>query len=406
MSRILIGASLLAFVVLSGCSSLDFSPTVDRNGQPMVEGEKRPGQLKPLARPNPVRTTLQWTLNYAPLNGADAKGLQVAFDGQRFYMAMPNGMVTAFYRQDQPTWADQVAWQLLLDSPVLSGPVLHDGALYVGTADGRLVAVDARSGRVKWTRQLSSSVDAPLVLAGDKLLVRTLDSQLYAVRLRDGETVWKVGHEAPALAFQGESAPVVWQDKVIVGWENGQIEALDVRTGRSLWRQRLAVPQGRTDLERMVDVQAQPVVRDGRLYGVAFHGKLVAMDPDTGALFWVKDFSSYRDMVVFEDRLVAVDDEDQLYAFDLITGTRIWKQDGLKYRQLTDLRHGFETGQAMVGDRFGWIHWIEPLNGHWIGRFQHHSKPIAQLFPLKDGQLVVIDGEGYLSMYQVSIEYE
>jgi len=409
MKQILIGASLLAFVVLSGCSSFssfDFSPTVDRSGQPVVEGEKRPGQLKPLNHANLVQAVLQWTLNYAPINGADARGLQVAADGQRFYMAMPNGMVTAFYRADQPTWADQVAWQLLLDSPVLSGPVVHAGILYVGTADGRLVAIEARTGQVKWTHQLSSSVDAPLVVVDDRLLVRTLDSQLYAVRLRDGEVLWKASHEAPALALQGESAPVVWQDKVIVGWENGQVEALDLRTGNAVWRQRLATPQGRSDLERMVDVQAQPVIRDGRLYVVAFHGKLAAMDPDTGALYWVKEFSSYRDMALFEDRLLTVDDNDVLHAFDLITGTRIWKQDVLKYRQLTDLRRWPATKQVVVGDQAGWIHWIEPLNGQLAGRMIHHSKPVVQLFSLSNSQMVVIDGEGYLSMYQVKMRHE
>ncbi len=409
MNRLMVWASLLAFVVLSGCSSFssfDFSPTVDRGGQPVVEGEKRPGQLKPLNHANPVQAALQWTLNYAPLNGADARGLQVAADGQRFYMAMPNGMVTAFHRADQPTWASQVAWQLLLGSPVLAGPLLHDDMLYVGTADGRLLAVEARSGKVRWTRQLSSSLDARLVWADGVVLARTLDSQLYAVRAADGEVSWKAGHEAPALALQGEPAPLVWLDRVIVGWENGLVEALDLGTGNVLWRQRLATPQGRTDLERMVDVQAQPVIRDGRLYVVAFHGKLAAMNPDNGALEWVKDFSGYRDPVVLSDRILVLDDEDMLHAFDLVTGTRIWRQADLKYRQLTDLRLWPETGLVVTGDGQGLVHWIEPLNGQLEGRVRHHSKPIVGLFVLSGNQLVVIDGEGYLSLYRMKRHHE
>jgi len=406
MRRILFGASLLAFVILSGCSSFsgfDFSPTVDRQGQPVVEGEKSEDAL---AFVQPVQAALLWTLNYAPLNGADVRGLQVTGDEQYLYLAMPNGMVTAFHRSDQPTWVDQVAWQLLLDSPVLGGPLLHEGVLFVGTADGQLVAIEGQSGRVKWARQLSSSVDAPLVVADNRLLVRTLDSQLYAVRLRDGEIVWQTSRAAPALALQGESAPVLWQDKVIVGWENGEVEALDWRTGNTLWRQRLAIPQGRDDLARMVDVQAQPFIQDGRLYVAAFHGKLAAMDPDRGLLYWVKDLSSYRDMALFADRLVSVDDDDQLLALDLITGARIWQRDELKHRQLTDLRRWPATDQLVVGDQAGWIHWIEPLNGQVAGRMRHHSKPVVKLFPLDDNQMIVIDGEGYLSLYQVSISHE
>ena len=207
--RFLLITSLLA--LLTGCGhittddgeTLDWTPVVDRSGQKVVEGEHDRNGLPGIGAHNPVAARLVWTLYYKPLNGADTRGLQWTEDGQRLYLAMPNGMVTAFYRTEQPTWASQVAWQTLLSSPVLAGPVRHGDLLYVGTADGQLVALNARTGEVVWNRQLSSSIDAALVPAGDRLIVRTLDSKVYAVRLADGGTLWKTDHEAPALALQG-----------------------------------------------------------------------------------------------------------------------------------------------------------------------------------------------------------
>ncbi|WP_294947421.1 outer membrane protein assembly factor BamB [Sulfurivirga sp.] len=406
--------TVLLLALLAGCGhittddgeTLDWTPVVDRAGQKLVEGEHDRNALPGIGAHNPVAARLVWTLYYKPLNSADTRGLQWAEDGQRLYLAMPNGMVTAFYREEQPTWASQVAWQTLLSSPVLAGPIKHGDVLYVGTADGQLVALNARNGEVVWNRQLSSSIDAALVPAGDRLIVRTLDSKVYAVRLADGGTLWKTDHEAPPLALQGESAPVVTGGKVVVGWENGLLEALDLTNGEPLWQRRLATPSGRTDLERMVDVQAQPLLVNGRLYAVAFNGRLAALDPDTGALVWVKDFSSYRDMVALDDRLVALDDEGDLFAFDLITGTRIWEQKALRHRQLTDLRLWPLARKVVTGDRAGLIHFVEPLNGALWGRLRHHSHPIADLMMLSDHQMVVVDNEGYLSLYEVRLADE
>jgi outer membrane protein assembly factor BamB len=396
MRRNLIGASLLAFVFLSGCSFKKVSDFI----------------LEPARQPDPevlsqVKSTIEarllWTINYQPLNGADVEGLHVSEDAQRLYVGMPNGMVTAFYQTNQPTWADQVDWQVLLDSPILAGPVLFNNTLYVGTADGQLVALTSDTGQVKWMRQLSSSIDAALVVADNRLLARTLDSHVYALDLATGEIIWQVQYEAPALALQGEPAVTVEEDKVFVAWENGLVEALSLETGVRLWQQRLATPKGRTDLERMVDIQARPYLFDGRLYVVAFHGKLAALDSDSGALVWVKDFSSYRDLAVWQDRLIVVDDTDVLYAYDLITGTRIWQQEELKYRQLTDLT--LWNDRIITADEKGLIHFVSPVNGQFTARIKHHSQPVVKTIVLGN-RIIVIDGEGYLSLYQLSAHHE
>ncbi len=390
---------IVGFLLLGGCGT----PTVVKSGDRLVESVPLEGDL-PAPAVRHVHATLDWTLLYAPLNSADTKGLAVAEDAQRLYMGMSNGMVTAFYRQSQSTWAAQVAWQLLLESPVLAGPALLDHTLYIGTAKGQLVAIDPESGQVRWMKQLSSSIVARPVIADKLLLLRTLDSKLYALNPADGEVRWQLSHEAPALALQGESAPVVLDDIVILGWENGLLEGVNLANGEVKWQQRIAQPKGSTDLERMVDVQATPYFFNGQLYAVAYHGKLVSIDPYTGRIYWAKTLSSYRDMAFVEDRLLVIDDDDVVHAIDLITGTEIWQQPLFKFRQLTDLRTSTHAHYVLTGDKDGLVHWIDVRHGQLAGRLKHHSQPIANLFVLREQRLVVIDGEGYLSLYRIRYE--
>ena len=393
MKRIALSASLLALLFLSGCS---FKKVSDFLLEPARAPQ--PAGLKQID--NRLQAQLNWTQYYAPLNGADAEGLGVAENARFVFLGMPNGLVTAFYRADRPTWDDQVAWQVKLPSPVLAGPALAGDTLYVGTADGQLVAMNTADGTVRWQKQLSSSIDADLVVAGDRMLVRTLDSHLYAIRLQDGDIIWQVEHEAPPLALQGEPAVTVAGSRVFVAWETGLVEALALDNGTELWQQRLATPKGRTDLERMVDIQARPHLYAGRLFVGGFHGKLAALDPVTGQIYWVKNFSTYRDMALVAGKLIVVGDDDTLSAFDLITGTPVWKNPALKFRELTDL--AVWNGNVIVGDEKGLLHVVDPETGSLIGRYRHHSAPVVKVMPV--GQAVyVIDGEGYLSQYRLQL---
>jgi len=393
MKRIVLSASLLALLFLSGCS---FKKVGDFFLEPARAPQ--PAALKQID--NRLAGHMDWTQYYAPLNGADAEGLGVAENDRFVFLAMPNGLVTAFYRDDKPSWDDQVAWQVKLPSPVLAGPVLANDTLYVGTADGQLVAMNPDDGRVRWQKQLSSSIDAEMVVAGERMLVRTLDSRLYAVRLEDGDIIWQAEHEAPPLALQGEPAVTVDGPRLYVAWENGLIEGLALANGAGVWQQRIATPRGRTDLERMVDIQARPHLYAGRLFVAGFHGKLAALDPATGQLYWVKDFSTYRDMALVNGKLIVVDDDDVIHAFDLITGTPVWQNAALKFRELTGL--AVWQGKVMFGDEKGLLHVLDPSTGSLIGRYRHHSAPVVKVIPL--GQAVyVIDGEGYLSQYRFQL---
>ena len=404
---ILAVAGMLAVMQLSGCSTLkkmghwvSDALTPDKETATHVSPEKA-GKVSSVAGVQ-LKAVKQWVLPYyVSLNSAELKGLALAEGPDTFYVGMPDGVVTAFRKTAENEATNQVLWEVKLDSPITGGPVLGQHLLYVGTAEGELVALDPKTGHEKWVRQLSSSIDALPVLSSGGLFVRTLDGHLYALKPDTGATIWQVTHLAPGLALQGEPPVLVAGDGVFVAWENGQLEALHLKNGQLAWRQQIALPRGRTDLERMVDIQATPHLFAARPFVASFRGKLAALDPASGRPYWVKDFSTYRDILLSEGRLYAVDDEDVLHAFDLITGTPLWKNDHLKHQQLTDLRLWRKA--IVVGDRQGRIHFIEPVNGVEVGTLQHAVAPVAQLFVV-DGGLVVVDGEGDVTRYRVDIQ--
>lgn len=387
--KLLRNASLLILALgLSACSS---SKVV-----------RVPAELMQLD--SPLQLERNWQVSLNTMHGFAAKGLAIAHDDQHVYVADSDGMVSAMIKQNQSRWTDQVVWQIKLAERIVSGPVLDNGQLIVGTAKGKLLAIDREQGALLWQTQLSSEVLSQPVVAGNKVFTRTVDGHLYALDSKNGQTVWVTENPVPTLSLRGV-APVLFDQGVIyVGWETGKVEAVSADSGNTLWESRVAIPRGRTDLERMVDLQAALVLHQGALIALGYHGKLVAMNPQTGNLYYSKDLSGYRDFVVDDKAVYAVDEDDVIHAYDLSNGTKLWSQVGLKYRNLADL---YEHNQQLLAiDGLGYLHWLDKVHGSMSARARHSndygdSDTVVRLLVDRD-TLYLLDAQGGFNSYQVT----
>jgi outer membrane protein assembly factor BamB len=182
-----------------------------------------------------------------------------------------------------------------------------------------------------------------------------------------------VEHQLPNLSLRG-IAPVTYDEGTLyVGWESGKVEALDAATGERRWQVQVIIPKGRTDLERMVDIQAALIMKGGRLFVLGYQGKLVALNPENGNLYWAKDISGFRDFLIDQQALYIVDEDDIVYAIDYVNGTQLWKQDRFKYRQLADPVF-YGTNQILLADDLGYIHWIDKIDGTAVARVEVGSE--------------------------------
>jgi outer membrane protein assembly factor BamB len=223
--------------------------------------------------------------------------------------------------------------------------------------------------------------------AGGTVVARTVDGRVYGLDVLDGHRLWSYQSTVPVLTLRGNSAPLLEQGLAVVGLESGKAVALSASDGKVRWEQAIGVSRGRSELERMVDIDANPVSYQGVLYLASFQGRVAALDPDTGNPLWGRDISSYAGLAVDDGHVYVTDDHSEVWALDRLTGASVWKQDGLRGRALT--APAVQGASVLVGDFEGYVHWLSREDGQLQARWRLDSDGI-QVGPL------VVDDTAYV----------
>lgn len=289
------------------------------------------------------------------------KLLPVPFE-DRVYVADRDGRVMALDASTgKVVWEDRDKKR-----PISGGPGVGDGMVFVGTSDAQVVAREAATGKKVWIAEVSSEVLAAPRAAKGTVLIRTGDGKLYALDSATGVQKWVFDRTVPTLTLRGTAAPVIHGDMVLAGFDNGRLSALDLATGQELWEARLAEPTGRTDLERLIDVDAEPVIRDDTAYIDSFQGKVAAVSLEDGSLEWTRDISSYENVAVDEDHVYLTDERGTVWALARSDGATVWKQRAFRNRKVTGPTR--YDNFVVVGDFEGYMHWLDARTGEVVGR--------------------------------------
>ncbi len=289
----------------------------------------------------------------------------------------------------------KVVWEIEDESvQYTGGPGGGDGLVLIGTGDGRVIAREVATGKLRWVAKVSSEVLAAPRAADGVTVVRTGDGKLFGLNSQTGAETWIYDRSVPTLTLRGVGAPVIAGDIVLAGFDNGRIAALGLHTGKLVWDTALAVPSGRSDLERMVDVDAEPVVVDDVVYVASFQGGVAALTLADGQIQWTRDVSSYDEIAVGGDRVYLTDEESNVWALNRETGASLWKQDGLANRFVTGPL--FFDGHIVVGDFAGFVHWLDAANGEFEYREQIEEMRIIAPAINAGGVVLSYNAEGYL----------
>lgn len=260
-----------------------------------------------------------------------------------------------------------IKWQVELDMLITGGIGGGAGLLIVGNTRGEIIVLNAHDGSIKWQRQMSSvMLSAPLIV-DDVLLVRTGDGSIYALGAELGELLWVYDRGVPVLTLRGNSSSLLGgRELIFTGFDSGKITAVVIKDGRLFWEISAAIPAGRTDLERLVDIDGGMILMGRILYAVTYQGKLIAINAMEGKLVWSKEMSSYAGIAADERQVYVTDSDSNVWAVDRFTGSKLWKQDKLAYRKLTA---PVSVGDyILVGDYDGYIHVLSQLDGSLVGR--------------------------------------
>jgi outer membrane protein assembly factor BamB len=336
-----------------------------------------------------------WQQSIGRLARQDVTGVKIARNEQNIYALASSGQVSAL------TLAGEVRWSWSAEQVLLSGVTLSAGGdkLYVGSAKGVLFALATADASVLWQTALSAEVLSVTEYAG-RVFVRLANGRLQAVDVHTGNSLWIIDHDQPSLSVRGMSDPVFVSNGMLLGWEDGTVELMLQENGERVWENRIALPRGRSDIERMIDVQANLLFDGIRVYASATQGKLTAMDIQSGRNVWTTDAPTWVGMSLANERLFVVTADDTVKAISADSGRGLWVQDALKYRRLG--RVFAWADWAVCSDMEGVLHLLSAQTGELVGRVEGGvSGAIADLLVIDNAQALLLDTSGKLTQWQI-----
>ncbi|WP_275672707.1 outer membrane protein assembly factor BamB [Thermomonas flagellata] len=371
---------LLAAGMLAGCSTV--------KNVFAGRGQDKALEPTPLAQIAPTITaTRLWDVKIGKGEKDLGLGQHPAILDGRVYAAAVDGGV---YALDLKT--GQTLWHTPSKLALSGGPGVGEGLVVVGSLKGDVVAYDAQTGAEKWTAKVGNEVIAAPAIGGGLVFVHSNDDRVTAFDAASGERRWFYTVDQPALTVRGTGPVTLGPGIVFVGHDNGTVTALSPNDGSVLWSAAVAEPDGRSELERMADVDG-PVVLNGRvLYATSYKNHTVAIDGPSGQVLWDRDTGGPRGLGLSNSAVVVTDPAGKVWALDRNTGGSLWQQEGLAHRNTT--APAVQGDHALVGDLEGYVHWLQLKDGAFAARAKLGAPIVAQ--PVVADDIAVIqtrDGE-------------
>ena len=258
--------------------------------------------------------------------------------------------------------------EIELNSIISAGVGGNEEVWLLATRDAHVIAVDAKSRRESWRTRVSSEVLARPAIYKDTVVVRTIDGKILSLDINSGKIRWQYQRAIPDLTLRGTSEPVIARGKIFVGLEDGRLIAISPENGEVIWDVALSIPTGRSEIQRLVDIDGDAELYGRVLYAASFQGRVAAIDVDRGQFLWARDFSTHTGVILDEKVLYSSDEKGHIWALDRLNGATLWKQEKLAFRKLT--RPTIIGEYLAVGDFEGYVHLLSRYDGHFVARYQ------------------------------------
>ena len=320
--------------------------------------------------------------------------LQPAGDGNRLYAASRDGNVLAL----DPA-SGKTIWRNELDLALSAGPGVGDGLVVVGAANGYLIAVNADSGEEMWRANISGETLARPVIDDDTVIVLTIDNRLRALSAFDGSSRWIIEQSTPDLTMRGSASLVTVGTLVIAGFDNGRLVAVNIASGDREWESLLSPPTGRSDLERLSDIDGLISAVGQDVYAAGYQGNLAAIASESGQVMWSREVSTYAGVAADWNNLYTVDENGVVIALTRRNGDESWRQSSLLRREPTVPISYLTT--VVVGDLEGYLHFFSNFDGDPVARVRASSKAVSVEPVVVASRLFVQSDDGKVSAYVI-----
>ena len=373
---------VLLALMLPGCANLNplnwFS---DDEVNPPAELEEFTPQ---------VRLRREWSVSVGNGQGDIYNELVPALDGDSIYAVSENGNVVAV-----DVASGNIRWRTRLDVVVTGGVGAGNGMVMLGTQDAEVVVLNQEDGSERWRGAVTSEVLAAPQTNGDIVVAQTVDSKLLALDAETGERRWIYETTQPPLTLRGTSHPLITSaGTVVAGFSNGTLVAVNAADGVYRWEERVAVPEGRYDIERVIDVDGDLLLDGNRILAASYQGNLMAFDAISGQIVWGMEASSYHGMDQGFGNIYYCDDRSHIVAVRDNSEDIVWQNESLQYRAITAPKT--VNNYLAVGDFEGYVHLLSQIDGSIVGRTQVDNDGIRANLLSRGNRLFVYGNSGRL----------
>jgi len=379
--------ALLAPLTITGCGSMA-DPTSWFGDE---DNELEPAQLQDIEKELSVKTLWKTDIG-SGLNEQRLK-LEPRIDRGRVYVADAEGLLQGLDAKN-----GKRLWSLETELPLSGGPGSGDGLVVVGTSDGEVVAYSEDSGQLLWQAQVSSEVLSVPAVSSGVIVVHTIDGKLFGLNASDGKQRWLYSREVPVLSLRGTGSPVISGNRVISGFAGGKLVALNLDSGELLWETTVTTPSGRSELERMVDIDGDPFVSNGAVFVATYQGEVAVVSEYSGKVIWRRKLSSFSGVQADWRYLYISDETGNVWAINPEDGVAMWKQSDLANRSLS--APAVINGKVVVGDYEGYLHWMDHATGSVVARSRIGSDPIISAPRVAGDVVYVYNSDGTLAALQ------
>ncbi|HEY1312746.1 MAG TPA: outer membrane protein assembly factor BamB [Steroidobacteraceae bacterium] len=379
--RSLLPLGLAALLIVAGCSK-------DKDVEPPATLVKFPAKL-------PVKKLWSEGVGGGKKQIVLRLGLGPAIDNGMVFAASHKGEVLAASLD-----TGHHVWEKKLKIPISAGPGAGAGMVVLGSSKGTVVALDGATGRELWRSKINSELLSAPAVSEKIVVVRSVDGRLHGLDAHSGKELWSVEQQVPRLSLRGTATPIIAKEVAISGFDNGKVMAVSLNNGDTVWDTALASPHGRTELDRLVDIDSEVHAVGDNVFATGFQGRTAMLALDSGQIWWAHDMSSYRGLAVDADNLYVTQSDGIVVALRQRDGSELWRNQKLKLRRLST--PVLTSSAVVVADFQGYVHWLDKITGELVARERIAKERITNSPAAFDDTIVVLTDGGKLGAYRAS----
>jgi outer membrane protein assembly factor BamB len=379
--RLLFPLAFAALLIAAGCSK-------DKDVEPPAVLVKFPAKL-------PVKELWGDKVGGGKKQVVLRLGLGPAVDNGVVFAASHKGELIAVGLDTGRT-----VWLKKLKMPLSAGPAAALGIVIVGSSKGAVVAFDGATGHELWRTRVNSELLSAPAISEKVVVMRSVDGRLHGFDTRTGKVLWSVEQQVPRLSLRGIATPIIAKDVAVSGFDNGKVMAVNLNTGDTVWDTALASPHGRTELDRLVDIDSAVRAVGDNVFATGYQGRTAMLALDSGQIWWAHDMSSYRGLAVDDENLFVTQADGVVVALRQRDGSELWRNDKLKRRGLST--PAVTSTAIVVADYQGYLHWLDKTTGELVARERVAKYRVSNAPVAVDNTVVVITDSGSMAAFHAT----